>query len=187
MLRDSLSKYRSLNHDRRQSPRHDNQVWINSVACEGEDQLNHGHPRDALNGSVLSHKPANLARWTEHFCTLLNRSPTPGSLVIDEAATAAIVDPSIRTDPPDAMDIAKAVGMLKNGKATRRHIQHPSADDQGCRTAISVGTEGAVHAGLELREDPRRLANGHHPATVQMQGLQDGILICPYPERSSHT
>ena len=53
-----LARYRSLNHDRRQSVRHDYQVWINSVACEGEDQLNHEHPRDAFaNFRKLKHSP----------------------------------------------------------------------------------------------------------------------------------
>ena len=40
---------------------------------------------------------------------LLNRPPAPGSRVIDEAAAAAVADPSIRTDPPDAVVTARAV------------------------------------------------------------------------------
>ena len=75
-------------------------------------------PITELDGSVLTNKPAKLIRWMEHFCTLLNRPPAPGSQVIDEAAAMAIVDPSIQTDPSDVMEIARVVGRLKNGKAS---------------------------------------------------------------------
>ena len=74
-------------------------------------------PITALDDSVLSDKPAKLVRWTEHFCTLLNRQSAPGSRVIDEAAAAAIAGPGIRNDPQDAVVIARAVGRLKNRMA----------------------------------------------------------------------
>ena len=129
-----MARYRNLNNDWRWSLWHDYQVRINSVACECEDQLNHGHPCNAftnfrklkhsacgsapitaLDGSVLSDKPTKLARWMERFCILINRPPAPGSRVTNEAATAAIADPSIWTDPPDAVETARDVRRLKDG------------------------------------------------------------------------
>ena len=60
--RGDMASCRSVNHDRRRSLRHDYQVWINSVACEGEDQLNRGHSRDALaNFRKLKHSPCESA------------------------------------------------------------------------------------------------------------------------------
>ena len=72
---------------------------------------NNDVPVKEIKGNVLSKEAEKLARWKEHFESILNR-PEPG-----QVAEIPVEDLDICIDPPTLEEVEAAIKAMKSGKA----------------------------------------------------------------------
>ncbi|CAH1233043.1 Hypp565 [Branchiostoma lanceolatum] len=136
-LEGNHSDHRRLNAQRNKLLRKDKQTWLDDLADEAEASARRGDqgslyrtlktlsgkstpptaPVKALDGSIPDTPEKQVARWREHFQSLLNRPPPTPSPQLDEQAASATEDDSVPTGPPVLDEVAKAIQKLKAGRA----------------------------------------------------------------------
>ena len=116
----------------------DKRRWTEEIAEEAENEAKQQHmktlytltkvlsnerPRQSAavmdkNGKILNDKESKTKRWLEHFSEVLNRE-NPSNPVSDIEIELPDEIEQIDTYEPSKIEVRKAIGHLKNGKAPR--------------------------------------------------------------------
>ena len=114
----------------------DKRRWTEEIAEEAENETKRQHmktlytltkvlsnerPRQSAavmdkNGKILNDKESKTKRWLEHFSEVLNRN-NPSNPVSDIEIELPDKIEQIDTSEPSRIEVRKAIGHLKNGKA----------------------------------------------------------------------
>ena len=147
-------EYTEANKEVKKSIRKDKETYMNEMAENAERAAQNGHlrvlyqttkrlagkwsraemPVKDAQGNTLFEKEAQLARWKEHFDTLLNR-PAPEN---PPNIPPSEVDLPINCEPPTRMEIAKAVKQLNSNKAAGPDFIPPEALKADLPTTVDI-------------------------------------------------
>ena len=129
-------EYRQKDREVKRQVRVDKRRWTEEIAEEAENEAKQQHmktlytltkvlsnerPRQSAavmdkNGKILNDKESKTKRWLEHFSEVLNRE-NPSNPVSDIEIELPDEIEQIDTSEPSKIEVRKAIGHLKNGKA----------------------------------------------------------------------